>query len=849
VARPSSGLRGPNASEMSIRACAASKTAVSIDDSRAGFASWAAAQPSGRWLWLCQTSGMASSHRCARGYLLRSSRLQHSHRDCAGWYGRHWERTRGLKLRQIRVVGRNRSVRRSWRAATTFRSVGVACVMLANLVPGACGAAAASWTTRSVPVPKLPFGELSGVSCRSSAWCVAVGSVPDTAYSGATQRPLIELWDGVHWLAEAAPDPIGARQAALAAVSCVSSRACVAVGSLTGTDGSHHALVERLSGGSWAVASAPRASGLSGVSCTSARSCAVVGGPILARWNGNRWSSQRAPGSAAFTAVSCVSRRVCVAVGSRQRPVKTLAASTIGSRWSIDRTQNPAPMNFGKSTYTIDALSGVSCVSSTSCLAVGSAYSSCNYDVCGNDSASGALALTWNGRRWAVARGPHFVDGASASAISCASPSACLAVSDTGGSQWNGFAWTRVSGIGTALSAVSCPSATACLVVGSTSTSYNPDGQGSSSELTVAAHLSGKELVGDSTSTTLDRPARAVLTAVSCATTSDCTAVGSYEPPPSATVQASLAEHWDGSTWTFEPAAGAELTGVSCPSSANCTAVGNSCSEFYCSGPPLIELWDGVGWVTASAPMPAGASWIHMNAVSCANPASCTAVGEYGTADSSSFLPLIEHLDGLQWLVEPAPSPTVTYNGGGGLDAVSCPTAAFCVAIGRGDKQSVVWAGNRWTLTGWKAPGDAAAVSCASATACLAVGDVVNGQEGPWASAWNGTAWIPETPPRISSGFDGDAINELTGVSCASASACLAVGAPPWNWASANSRADFWNGHAWTAVGLPHSGSSPIFFHAVSCPSPTTCTAVGELTRLYARSPVDHGPVVGIYSR
>ena len=176
---------------------------------------------------------------------------------------------------------------------------------------------------------------------------------------------------------------------------------------------------------------------------------------------------------------------------------------------------------------------------------------------------------------------------------------------------------------------------------------------------------------------------------------------------------------------------------------------------------------------------------------------------------------------------------------------MSCPTATFCVATGQGDAEGEVWDGTQWTLKGWQAPGDAAAVSCASVTACVAVGDVVqNGSEGPWASAWNGTAWIPETPPRISPGYDGDAINELDGVSCASASACLAVGAPPWRWAFANSRADFWDGSSWTAVGLPQSGPSPTFFHAVSCPSPTACIAVGELPG----GTVDNGPVVGRYS-
>ncbi len=375
-------------------------------------------------------------------------------------------------------------------------------------------------------------------------------------------------------------------------------------------------------------------------------------------------------------------------------------------------------------------------------------------------------------------------------------------------------------------------------------------GQPITSDLTVAAHFSGKALVSDSSSTILDRPARAVLSAVSCATTSDCMAVGSYETPASTSflgAQASLAEHWDGSTWTFEPVAGAELTGVSCPSSGNCTAVGDSCGDFYCSDLPLVQRWDGASWATASAPSPPGAESAYLAAVSCASPTSCTAVGATSST-GPSMSPLSEHWDGQAWAIQEVPPPTIVYNGGGGLGSVSCPTPTFCVATGAGNGESEVWDGTKWTLKDWQAPGDADAVSCVSATACVAVGDVVHGHEGPWASVWNGKAWLSQTPPRISPGYDTDAINELDGVSCASASACLAVGAPPWRWASGNSRADFWDGSRWTAVGLPKNRGRVTYFHAVSCPSQATCIAVGEIPGGHPSGTVDDGPVVGRYS-
>jgi hypothetical protein len=64
-------------------------------------------------------------------------------------------------------------------------------------------------------------------------------------------------------------------------------------------------------------------------------------------------------------------------------------------------------------------------------------------------------------------------------------------------------------------------------------------------------------------------------------------------------------------------------------------------------------------------------------------------------------------------------------------------------------------------------------VSCASASACTAVGDYNNGTTGvTLAERWTGTTWsIQHTPNPTGASFI-----LMTGVSCTSASACTAVG-------------------------------------------------------------------------
>jgi hypothetical protein len=173
------------------------------------------------------------------------------------------------------------------------------------------------------------------------------------------------------------------------------------------------------------------------------------------------------------------------------------------------------------------------------------------------------------------------------------------------------------------------------------------------------------------------------------------------------------------------------------------------------------------------------------------------------------------------WTMQSAPGDTGDQND---LSGVSCPSADTCVAVGTattelGNGNTIIahsplierWSGLSWSIQP-SPPLDLdvglSAVSCASETACIAVGDQ-NATE-----AWDGSAWT--TTHGVDLGSD------LDGVSCTSVANCIAVG----SWRVAQT----WDGTSWTALsGAISSGTEGGGFDAVSCPLPTTCIAVGGL--------------------
>ena len=115
----------------------------------------------------------------------------------------------------------------------------------------------------------------------------------------------------------------------------------------------------------------------------------------------------------------------------------------------------------------------------------------------------------------------------------------------------------------------------------------------------------------------------------------------------------------------------------------------------------------------------------------------------------------------------------------------------------------------------WSAPSriddinDLTSVSCPSASFCAAV-DGNNITKTGKALTWNGTAW--SAPTTI------DTSGSLTSVSCASASFCMAV-------SSYGDDTYSWNGTSWSTDVDPGQN---LLLNSVSCPSTTFCMAVND---------------------
>jgi hypothetical protein len=286
-----------------------------------------------------------------------------------------------------------------------------------------------------------------------------------------------------------------------------------------------------------------------------------------------------------------------------------------------------------------------------------------------------------------------------------------------------------------------------------------------------------------------------------------------------------------GTTWVHQPtpypasSKYQELLGVSCPSATACVAVGFSGATR--GDTPISALAEtrtaGGGWTALTAPSPGenGA----LNAVSCLSASDCTAFGSYGT--STGDLTLAEHWDGTSWSVQPTPNPTGS--AGAMLTGGSCSSPTSCTAVGswssgvlKSHPLAEQWDGTSWTIEKMPTPPKSQSttlygVSCASASHCMAVGEAQYPKYrlAMVAEQWNGAHWFLQTPPSTA-----PASGSLYGVSCPAVLRCTAVGD-----VANQSVAEYWDGTTWATQDLPGGTRIPM---GVSCRSVTNCTAVGS---------------------
>jgi hypothetical protein len=635
------------------------------------------------------------------------------------------------------------------------------------------------------------------------------------------------------WNFQDTATPGGASTWGLNGVSCLPDSTCVAGGSATFSDGFNHVLAEERTGSTWSVLSAAELEGttesqFNAVSCPSDTDCTLVGDydngtdqlPLAENFDGTDYlaidvfPTPAGAQTTELTGISCASTSSCIAVGYYSGATDgsgdtAFAAALNGSTWSL--LDVPAP-----SGSVASALSGVSCLSADSCEAVG-------YYSTGNGALN--LAESWNGSAWKVQSTPATANS-ELGGVSCTSAGACTAVGTSEALRWNGTAWSAQTlpkphgATVPDLASVVCTSGQTCTAVGT----YYIEGVANA----VAEFWNGSiwktQPTGIGTSSDT-----AYLSSVSCQPLVTCTAVGTYQDPVDG--YRSFAEtinvQWQVQSTPLPPGAVvSHISGVSCPYGTTwCMAV----ASYIASKPGLhdfTEIWNGTSWTDGTIPNP---TVTDLNAVSCTSATACTTVGD--DTSNNSVQPLAARWNGTAWTEQDLPLPSGESIGL--LRAVSCATATSCVAVGsannaaqQADEFSEVWNGSTWTVhvISTVASNVIGEVSCVSATSCIAVGA---GASSSLALKWNGTTWTTLTTADPA----GSTNARLDGVSCTSVTYCMAVGSFNNTSSHQATLAEIWNGTHWVQhrpAALPGTKASELV--SVSCTRPQACTAVGDAT-------------------
>jgi hypothetical protein len=318
---------------------------------------------------------------------------------------------------------------------------------------------------------------------------------------GGPTEPLAEEWNGVTWTIVSTPQPPDYTEVPLESVSCSSAVFCVAVG--YATSGSE----------------------------------ANIGQPFIEQWNGASWTYVP-PGPSLLPSdgidgrlygVACPSATFCMATGAFLTTAlvpTALALTWDGANWAV----SPAQTNFGAG----QVLSSVSCVSATTCTAVGS----------WTGSPGGPFAEQFSSGTWTITlSGINNTQSASdgvLNSVSCPALGGCMAVGfylASGlkvayGQWWNGSSWTSVSTTGLAanqnslFSSVSCTPGNGCSATGQISSG--------TANLTLAASWAGKSFVPASTPN--PNGSQNVPGGISCLTDVSCIVAGYSGTSPTQTM-------------------------------------------------------------------------------------------------------------------------------------------------------------------------------------------------------------------------------------------------------------------------------------------------------------------------
>jgi photosystem II stability/assembly factor-like uncharacterized protein len=234
------------------------------------------------------------------------------------------------------------------------------------------------------------FDDILSIDCTSATHCLAIGDVGE----GASADFLETTDGGTVWSVRAAPKAL--RLAG--ALSCANGSDCWAVG--LAPDRPQAAVARTTDGGrAWTAESVPALytamSSPFGISCASTADCVVTGEGSLTTTNGGKTWARHAAAGVPLGPVACPSTRDCYAVFNVTSAIPSNEATFLytsangGVTWK-DVLSKPRH---------VAGLPGISCPTTTTCVAVGDGYTP---RAGGADTLYGLSELTsTSGRHWA----------------------------------------------------------------------------------------------------------------------------------------------------------------------------------------------------------------------------------------------------------------------------------------------------------------------------------------------------------------------------------------------------------------------------------------------------------------
>lgn len=335
-------------------------------------------------------------------------------------------------------------------------------------------------------------------------------------------------------------------------------------------------------------------------------------------------------------------------------------------------------------------LTGVSCVSATACMAVGT------YRSAADPGSNRLLAERWDGHVWLLAPFPAAVDSVRTVAVACASVHRCLAVgstADTSGTHlvpfaymWNGTSWLQSTlpastAASSSLNSVDCITTALCYAAG-----FRAQAAGVASQPWVLRYASGNWTVR-STPVVNVYPVRdglgvsgGQLLGINCSSAAYCAAVGFADSatgtrhPWSMSLSGGRWSPLRGPIPTLH--GGAQLDSVSCPADAACVTTGvEAITTLQVDGNTYAATLRADGtWSDTPATDTNYASML--TGVSCSGSASCLAAGS-STDNKSVISPLAERDTNSGFVIAAGP-----FHNNGYYVAVSCWAADSCLAVG-----------------------------------------------------------------------------------------------------------------------------------------------------------------------